>query len=347
MTDYLMRSFDIQNSAFFFTIILTLGVVFVNGWTDAPNAIATAVATRAISPKKAVIMSAVFNFLGIIIMTALNRMVALTVAGIADFGNTGDASAALCGALVSVIIWAVLAWAFGLPTSESHAIIAGLTGAAIAVGGGANAINVSEWIKVIYGLIMSLLPGGVIGFIITRIIILFLKNCDRRKTIGFFNKAQIAGSAAMSFMHGAQDGQKFIGVLLLGMMLANGENAPNEFAIPLSLLAICSIVMSLGTLAGGYRIIKTVGMDMAKLEGYQAFSADLASAVCLFICSVFGIPVSTTHTKTAAIVGTGAAKNFKSVNFGVMGNMIFAWIMTFPCCTLIGYIAAKVFMSIF
>ena len=135
-------------------------------------------------------MSAVFNFLGIIIMTALNRMVALTVAGIADFGNTGDASAALCGALVSVIIWAVLAWAFGLPTSESHAIIAGLTGAAIAVGGGANAINVSEWIKVIYGLIMSLLPGGVIGFIITRIIILFLKNCDRRKTIGFFNKAR-------------------------------------------------------------------------------------------------------------------------------------------------------------
>lgn len=347
MTGYLMRSFDIQSSAFFFTVLLTLGVVFVNGWTDAPNAIATAVATRAISPKKAVLISAIFNFLGIIIMTIINRTVALTVAGIADFGNSENASAALCGALASVIIWAVLAWAFGIPTSESHAIIAGLTGAAISAGGGIDAINISEWIKVIYGLIVSLVPGCVIGFVVTKIIILLFEKSNRRKTVVFFNKAQIAGSAATSFMHGAQDGEKFIGVLLLGTMLAKGETAPKEIAIPGVLLVICSIVMSTGTLVGGYRIIKTVGMDMAKLEGYQAFAADISSSLCLFVSSVFGMPVSTTHTKTAAIIGTGAAKNLRSVNFGVIGNMIFAWIMTFPCCTIIGYIAAKVFMWLF
>ena len=265
MSDYLMRSFDIQSSAFFFTIILTLGVVFVNGWTDAPNAIATAVSTRAISPKNAVFMSAIFNFLGIIIMTLINRRVALTVAGIANFGSGENASAALCGALASVIIWAVLAWAFGIPTSESHAIIAGLTGAAIAVGGGRSGINISEWLKVVYGLIMSLLPGFALGFVLTKTIIFILKSTDKRKTKGFFNKAQIVGSAATSFMHGAQDGQKFIGVLLIGIVLANGERAPGEVSVPCGLLVVCSIVMSVGTLVGGYRIIKTVGMDMAKV----------------------------------------------------------------------------------
>lgn len=346
MSDYLMRSFDIQNSAFFFTIILTLGVVFVNGWTDAPNAIATSVSTRAISPDIAVFMSAVFNFLGIVIMTLINRRVALTVAGIADFGNGENASAALCGALASVIIWAVLAWAFGIPTSESHAIIAGLTGAAMAVGGDST-INISEWLKVVYGLIMSLLPGFVLGFAITKIIIIILKNTDKRKTKGFFNYAQVIGSAATSFMHGAQDGQKFIGVLIIGMMLAKGETGVGEIAVPSIILVICSIVMSIGTLLGAYRIIKTVGMDMAKLEGYQAFAADISSSFCLLISSLFGIPVSTTHAKTASIIGAGAAKKIRSVNFGVIGNMFLAWILTFPCCILLGYITAKIFMKAF
>ena len=335
------------SSALIVTFVLTLGVVFVNGWTDAPNAIATCITTRAIKPGKAVVLSAVFNFMGLVIMTLFNHTVALTIAGMAEFGNGPNAAAALCAALVSVIVWAVLAWGFGIPTSESHAIIAGLSGAAIAAEGGLSAINGQEWIKVIYGLILSILLGCTSGFLFTKIIKIIFKNTDKRKTSGFFGKAQILGGAAMSFMHGAQDGQKFIGVMLLGSMIAKGESLPQTAEIPMILIVICSIVMSLGTLAGGYRIIKAVGMNMARLEGYQGFAADLAASFCLFVSSLSGIPVSTTHTKTAAIMGAGAAKRLSSLNFGVVGNMVLAWVFTFPCCGFIGYVAAKLFISWF
>jgi PiT family inorganic phosphate transporter len=148
-------------------------------------------------------------------------------------------------------------------------------------------------------------------------------------------------------MHGAQDGQKFMGVFMLGMFLAQGQSGVTEFVIPMWLIVLCSATMALGTSIGGYRIIKAVGMDMVKLQKYQGFSADLAAAISLLTASLFGLPVSTTHTKTTAIMGVGAAKRLSSVNWGIVGEMAWAWVLTFPGCGFIGYLMALLFMRIF
>ena len=148
----------------------------------------------------------------------------------------------------------------------------------------------------------------------------------------------------MSFMHGAQDGQKFMGVLLLGMMLLNGADRTDGVGLPVWMMLLCSVVMGLGTSVGGKKIIKSVGMDMVRLEKYQGFSADIASALCLLLSSLFGIPVSTTHTKTTAIMGVGAVKRLSAINFSVVKEMVLTWILTFPGCGLIGYLIAKLFL---
>ncbi len=330
------------------TVLLTLGVIFVNGWTDAPNAIATCVTTRCLSPRKAILMSAAFNFLGVFIMTQINSSVASTISNMVDFGDsTHSALIALCAALVSIVVYSVAASVFGIPTSESHSLIAGLSGAAIAIQQGIGGINGSEWVKVIYGLVLSLVLGFATGWIVCRLITILCREMDRRKTNRFFSWAQIAGAAAMSFMHGAQDGQKFIGVLFLGIAFANGQGSVTGMEIPLWLMLLCSIVMGLGTSVGGEKIIKSVGMDMVKLERYQGFAADLSGALCLLYSSLFGIPVSTTHTKTSAIMGVGAVKRLSAINFGVVKDMMLTWIFTFPGCGLISFVMAKIFMFIF
>lgn len=208
-------------------------------------------------------------------------------------------------------------------------------------------INFNEWIKVIYGLILSTLLGFVLGFIVVKIIVMICKNMERQKTNKFFKNGQILGGALMAFMHGAQDGQKFIGVFLLGIFLANGYADVTEFVIPIWLMILCSLVISLGVSIGGYKIIKKVGMGMVKLEKYQGFAADTAGAICLLISSLFGIPVSTTHTKTTAIMGVGAANRISSVNWRTVKEMILAWILTFPGCGLLGYMFANLLVKIF
>ncbi|MEA4970809.1 MAG: inorganic phosphate transporter [Candidatus Pelethousia sp.] len=329
------------------TVALTLGVILVNGWTDAPNAIATCVSTRSMRAKEAIVMAAVFNFLGVLVMTMINSQVAMTIYNMVDFGgNTHEAIVALCAALFAIVAWATAAWAFGIPTSESHALIAGLSGAAIALHGSLEGINFSEWVKVLYGLAASSLLGFVLGFLTTKLIEAICVNMERRKTTRLFKNAQIMGGAGMAFMHGAQDGQKFIGVFLLGMFLVQGENV-SESAIPIWLMILCSLVMGLGTSIGGYRIIKSVGMDMVKLQPYQGFAADSAATICLLFSSLTGVPVSTTHTKTTAIMGVGAAKRLSAVNWRIVGDMTLAWVLTFPGCGLLGYLMAKLFMYMF
>ncbi len=333
-----------QNPALLVTVVLTLGVILVNGWTDAPNAIATCISTRSLGPRASILMAAVFNFLGVFVMTLINATVAETIYNMVDFGgNAHEATIALCAAMFAIVLWATLAWWFGIPTSESHALIAGLSGAAIAMHSGLAGINGSEWIKVLYGLALSTVLGFGMGFAAAKLTQLVCRRMDRRHTEGFFQKAQVCGAAAMAFMHGAQDGQKFIGVFLLGSFLANGQANVTSFVIPTWLMILCSAVMSLGTSIGGTRIIKSVGMNMVKLQKYQGFSADIAAAGCLLLSSLTGIPVSTTHTKTTAIMGVGAARRFSSVNWGVVKEMIYAWVLTFPCCGLIGYLMTKLF----
>ncbi len=329
-------------------VVLTLAVILVNGWTDAPNAIATCVSTRAMAPGPAILMAAVFNFLGVFMMTMVNATVAETIYKMVDFsGNTQEALVALCAAMVAIVVWAVAAWWFGIPTSESHALIAGISGAAIALHNSFGGINGSEWVKVIYGLILSTLLGFGAGWGIVKLVEFICKGISRRKTNKAFRGAQIGGAAAMAFMHGAQDGQKFMGVFMLGVFLAQGQADVSSFQIPIWLMILCSLVMGIGTSIGGYKIIKAVGMDMVKLEQYQGFSADLAGAGCILLSSLTGIPVSTTHTKTTAIMGVGAAKRISNVNWSVVKEMILAWVLTFPGCGVIGYLMARLFITIF
>lgn len=336
-----------SNPSFCIITLLISGVILVNGWTDAPNAIATCVSTRSLSPKKSIIMAAIFNFLGVFTMTLINSTVAQTIYNMVDFGTDSNAAlVALCAALVAIVTWAVLAWFFGIPTSESHALIAGISGAAIAIQGGIQGINGGEWVKVLYGLVMSTVLGFGMGFATTKAIELICKRIERQKTTKFFRTTQIIGGASMAFMHGAQDGQKFMGVFLLGVSLVNGYTGVTSFAVPIWLMVFCSVVMTLGTSIGGYKIIKTVGMGMVKLEPYQGAAADISGAGCLLISSILGIPVSTTHTKTTAIMGVGASKRLSNVNWAVVKDMVFAWILTFPGCGILGYLATQIFMRI-
>lgn len=338
----------IANPALSITVLLTLGVILVNGWTDAPNAIATCISTRSISPRNAIILASVFNFLGVFVMTLINSTVAQTVYNMVDFGdNPSNALTGLCAALFAIVTWATAAWYFGIPTSESHALIAGLSGAAIAINNGLEGINGREWMSVIIGLGLSTFLGFGSGYIIAKLIAFLAAGLHRRKANSFFGGAQVFGAAAMAFMHGAQDGQKFMSVFLLGIFLTAGDTSVTEFQIPIWLMVLCSVVMALGTSIGGYRIIKAVGMDMVKLEKYQGFATDFAAAGCLLLSSLTGIPVSTTHTKTTAIMGVGAAKRFSSVNWGIVKEMVLAWILTFPGCGLLAYLMVKLFILIF
>ncbi len=336
------------NPLMLITVALTLGVIFVNGWTDAPNAIATCIATRCMSVRGAILMSAVFNFFGVYIMTKINSSVAETITKMVDFGtNTELALIALCAALFSIVVYSVGASYFGIPTSESHSLIAGITGAALATQNSIAAVNMDEWVKVLYGLVMSLGLGFISGWVICRLLGELCRWLDRRKANPAFKWAQIFGAAYMSFMHGAQDGQKFIGVLFLGVAFANGQTGLAEGStIPTWLMLLCSIVMGVGTSVGGEKIIKSVGMDMVKLEKYQGFAADLSAASCLLLSSTLGIPVSTTHTKTSAIMGVGAVRRLSAINFSVVKEMLLTWVFTFPGCGLISFLTAKLFMMI-
>lgn len=330
------------------TTVLTLCVILVNGWTDAPNAIATCVSTRSIKPKAAILMAAVCNFLGLLFMSLVNAKVAETIYNMVDFGGVAsEALIGLCAALVAIVVWATAASFFGIPTSESHALIAGLSGAAIAMHNSLEGINGHEWIKVIYGLVLSTLLGFVAGFIVVKLIEMICKNLNRVKTNAFFKKAQVFGGASMAFMHGAQDGQKFMGVFLLGMFLAKGQSEVKEVIVPVWLMLLCAFTMGGGSAIGGEKIIKAVGMDMVKLEPYQGFAADIVAAGCLLLSTLTGVPVSTTHTKTTAIMGVGAARNPKRVNWSIVKDMILTWVFTFPGCGLVGYIMTKIFILIF
>lgn len=328
--------------------VLTLGVILVNGWTDAPNAIATCVSTRAISARKAIVMAAVFNFLGVLVMTAVNASVAMTIYNMVDFGGNAHISlVALCAAMAAIVIWATAAWYFGIPTSESHALIAGISGAAVAIQNSFSGINGAEWMKVIYGILLSTVLGFAIGFAVSKLTLLCARHCNRIRANRFFSGAQVAGGAAMAFMHGAQDGQKFMAIFLLGAAFSGGHSDISSFTVPVWLMILCSAVMGLGTSIGGYRIIKSVGMDMVKLKPYQGFSADLAATLCLLFSSLAGIPVSTTHTKTTAIMGVGAARRMSNVNWKIVKELVLTWVFTFPGCGLLGFIMAKLFLHMF
>jgi len=329
------------------TVLLVMSVIFVNGWTDAPNAIATAISTRVLPPRTAILMAVVMNFAGALVMTMFNAKVAATISNMVSFEG-GESQIALAASLFAIVVWAVAAWYFGIPTSESHALIAGLTGAAMAMGG-LGAVNFDEWQKVLVGLVVSTVFGFGSGYVIVKLLEWIGQGMNRARANRLFAGGQVGAAAAMAFLHGAQDGQKFMGVFMLALFYSGlaSPDASGAFAIPIWVMVMCSLVMGIGTSVGGMRIIKAVGMDMVKLEKYQGFSADLGAAICLLGCSLAGIPVSTTHTKTTAIMGVGAARRLSKVDWRIVREMVMAWVLTFPGCGLIAFFMAKLFIRIF
>ena len=328
-------------------ILLVMGTIFVNGATDAANAIAEPIGTRAIGVDAAIWMSVITNFIGLVGMTFFSTAVADTMSGMVDFGGDSHvALIALAAATVSIVTWSSLAWVFGIPTSESHALIAGLTGAAIAVHGGIEGVNLGEWVKVIYGLVLSTVLGFLAGWAIAKVIPYICRDVDRRVANEFFAKMQVWAAAGASAMHGAQDGQKFMSTAMLAIMLS--QNMSVEGAqFPFWLEVACALVMAVGTGIGGKPIIKKVGIDMVRLEQYQGFAAALSATGALLIATITGLPVSTTHTSGSAMMGAGAAKDPRSVDWGVAQEMVMTWVCTFPGCGLIGFVLAKVFMLLF
>lgn len=328
-----------ENYTLLGTVLLTLAVLLVNGWTDAPNAIAGAVSTGALPFRPAVLMAAVCNFLGVLCVTSVNASVAETVYSIASFGGGAkSALTALCAAMTAIVLWAGLAWYFGIPTSESHALVAGISGAAAALEGSFSCIRWDCWARVFLGLILSTAAGFWSGRAAQ----------NRLKTVKLSDHtlllAQLPGSAATAFLHGAQDGQKFIGVFLLGAALAQGRADEGTFVIPLWLMGLCALFMALGTLMGGRRIIDTVAREMVSLGPREGLAADLGNIACLFAATLLGLPVSTTHTRTCALLGVGSAGGNRP-DWAVAGKIALAWLLTFPGCMAIGYGMAKFFLA--
>ena len=338
----------VQNPFLAIVMALVIGSIFVNGSTDAANAIAEPVGTRSIGVREAILMSVICNFVGLVGMSLISTAVADTMSSMVDFGGDNRAALiALAAATVGIVAWGVGAWAFGIPTSESHALIAGLTGAAIAVHGGLDGVNMGEWMKVIYGLVLSTILGFAAGWVISRVIPIACRNADRRKSNDFFGRMQVLGAAGVALMHGAQDGQKFMSTACMAIALAKGIGVSEMGGFPVWIQVLCAAAMAIGTAVGGKKIIKTVGMGMVRLEKYQGFAASMSATASLLVATLTGLPVSTTHTKTAAIMGAGAAKDVRSVNWAIAKDMLLTWIFTFPGCGLIGFLLAKLFLLVF
>ncbi len=317
--------------------LLILGLTVVNGWTDAPSAIAGCVCSRSLSPKSALVLAGICNFAGAVVMAIWRPGVAKTLYGIANFGNEPrSAMLSLCAAVLSVIIWASLASLFGIPTSESHALIAGMSGAAFATNRSFSAISLSEWRTVIIGIIISTLPALILSSLIYKIAFHVFEEQDRRSTIKYFGRVQMISAASSAFLHGAQDSQKFIGVYLLGLSFLGKHDASSDFSIPIYVTLICSAAMTAGTMMGGTKIIKKVGCEMTHLDAFGCSAADTASSALLGVCSFLGIPTATTHAKTCAMIGVGLCKK-SGTDPRVAMQMLIGWVLTFPACAALGF----------
>ncbi len=322
---------------FYLAVAALTSVIFVNGWTDAPNAIASCVGSHSMKPGAAVALAAVFNLAGALTVAATGGRVAHSVSSIAGFGSGGEALSALFAGMSAVSVWSVSAWYFGIPTSESHALLAGIAGAAAPVSGAAS-FNAAEWGRVGVGLVLSTLPAYLLGRIIYAFEAAVCRKWSRRESMPFFIGAQRIGAAAGAYLHGLQDGQKFMGMIMLCISVRGGGA---DSGVPLPAVLLTAMVMAAGTAMGGFRIIKKVALDMARLDAPRGFAADLSSSVCLALCTAAGLPVSTTHAKTCAIMGAGSAMRRGGLNKRAARDLFLAWFLTFPACFILGFAAAE------
>lgn len=328
----------VLNFGLLFVLFLILLSEFVNGWTDSPNAIATVVSTRVLKPKWAVLLATVCNIIG----AFYGKEVAKTIGtGIVqpEVINLVTVGAAMVG----IISWSTLAWYFGIPTSESHALISGLTGAALATAG-PSVLLWDGWQKVLIGLAFSSVLGLFGGLTFAWTIQKTCHKICRPKAKSLFGFLQTISASAMAISHGSNDGQKFIGIFTLALVLGG---AMDQFEVQWWTVLLCSVIMGIGTSTGGWRIIKTMGQKMVRLETYQGFSAEAAASGAILLASSLGIPLSTTHTINASIMGVGAANRVSAIRWGVVREMVLAWVLTFPICGAIGFMVASIFKVIF
>jgi PiT family inorganic phosphate transporter len=306
-------------------LIIVLAVLFdvANGWHDCANAIATVVSTKVLSPLQAVILAATMNIVGAFLTTAVAKTIG---AGIVD--PVAITNAVLISALLAAILWNLITILMGLPVSSSHALVGGLIGAAVAHGGTA-LLNIGGIMKILLSLLISPVLGIVLGYLFMKMILHFFGQLSPGVIGRYFGRLQIVSSSFMAFGHGSNDAQKSMGIITMAL-LASGKIRTLE--VPTWVVLTCAVAMGFGTLFGGWKIIKTLGHNMLKLEPIHGFAAETSSAGIIMAASYFGLPVSTTHVVSTAILGVGATKRLSAVRWGIAGKIVMAWVLTLPLC---------------
>lgn len=314
-------------------IVAAIGFGIANGFNDAANAIATVIGTRTLSPRDAVIMAAIFEFIG----AATGTAVALTIGKGIVSAQFLDMSVVLAG-VGAIIIWAVLATRYGMPISLTHGLVAGLVGAGIATSG-TQAIVWKVLVTVISAVGIAPLLGLASGFLVMVAILWIFRRTAPGKVQNIFRRMQILSAAFLAYSHGKNDGQMPIGLIAMALMVYSGTG---EFYIPFWAVIVSAASISIGTAMGGQRVIKTVGLQMTTLRPAQGFAANVSSAAIIEIASRLGIPVSTTHCASTAIMGVGATRRLSAVRWGIARNIVLTWILTFPACGILGWIIATI-----
>lgn len=341
-----------------FLIVLLTALIFeyINGFHDAANAIATVVSTKVLTPRQAIWLAAVFNLIGALMGTA----VATTIGkGLVD--TSVVTMATIFSALIGAIVWNLITWWLGLPSSSSHALIGGLCGAALASADGewsvmtwaavdAKGAAIGLWPKVVLPMITSPVIGFVGGALLMFLLMMVIHRFTPRVVNGVFGKLQLVSAAFMAHSHGSNDAQKTMGIIALALFTGTNSGAFESlpawahflytptFEVHRWVMITCAIVMAAGTAAGGWRIIRTMGHKMVKLQPVHGFAAETTAAAIIHFASTLGIPLSTTHAISTSIMGVGAMKRFGAVKWGIVERIIWAWVFTLPVCGLIGFL---------
>ncbi|HET8610480.1 MAG TPA: anion permease [Burkholderiales bacterium] len=319
-------------SLVFFLIAVALVFDFMNGFHDAANSIATIVSTRVLRPQWAVAWAAFFNFVAFLFF---GLHVADTIgSGIVDPVLADNY--VILGALAGAIAWDLITWYYGIPSSSSHALIGGLVGAAVAKGG-VDAVIASGFLKVVVAIVLSPLLGFVLATILMIVVAWICRRSTPHRIDRRFRRLQFISASLYSLGHGGNDAQKTMGIIAM-LLFTSGMSGPH-FHVPLWVVLACQAAMAMGTLFGGWRIVRTMGMKITRLKPVGGFCAEVGGAITLFMATEFGVPVSTTHTITGAIVGVGSVQKLSAVRWGVAGNIVWAWILTIPCSAFIAALA--------
>ncbi len=323
----------------FTVIVLALVFDFINGFHDTANAIATSVSTRAIRPGHAIAMAAFLNFVGAMYSTGVAKTIGGDIVSSAELVDEKVIIAALIGA----IIWNIVTWWLAVPSSSSHALVGGLIGA-VMVSVGSVGLNLWGIGKIVIALIASPVVAILTGFIVMNLLFILFGKFNPHIINNRFKKLQIISAATMAFSHGSNDAQKSMGIITLALV-SGGFLA--EFEVPFYVKLLCATAMAFGTALGGWRIIKTIGGKIFKLEPISGFSADLNSSIVIFTATLLHLPVSTTHVVSGSIMGVGTAKRLNAVRWGVAQQMVLAWVMTIPCTALMGSLAYYLVLRLF